>query len=73
MSSKRAVRRRACKGKVRYGTLPDALAEIHRPRSKVGVFEVLNVYRCKFCTGFHVGHMPRKVRRAIAARRGSAA
>jgi hypothetical protein len=23
----------------------------------------LNVYRCDSCTGYHVGHMPREVRR----------
>lgn len=59
MSSKRAIRRRACKGKVRHASLEDAHAHLrHLTRSK-GDQGVMNCYRCAFCGGFHIGHRPK--------------
>jgi hypothetical protein len=55
MASKRAVRRRACVGKIRH---PDKLAasehcgRLHGPRGK----HALHAYRCPFCHGWHIGH-----------------
>lgn len=58
MASKRAIRRRACKGKIRH---PDrAAAGLHL----TGLFLAkridgpMSCYRCRFCGGWHVGHTP---------------
>jgi hypothetical protein len=59
VASKRAVRRRACEGKIRYGSAAEALerrAALHGGKSQLGA------YRCRFCGGFHLGHAPRKRR-----------
>lgn len=57
MSSKRAVRRRQCTGKVRHSTTENAMAArraiMRQGRAAPGS---LNVYRCEFCGGHHVGH-----------------
>ncbi len=57
MSSKRAIRRRACKGKVRHETIEAAFAarrSLLRNGNAAPGF--LNAYACNFCGGFHVGH-----------------
>ena len=67
MSSKRAERRRSCERKLTYDSLEEALAakreiwRVHR--------DSLTAYRCRFCSQFHLGHAPQRVRRSIAARR----
>lgn len=67
MASKRGVRRKACTGKIKYTdkTQAHAVAWVHskQQRTRVGV------YMCKFCHTYHVGHPPRGVRQAIAAKR----
>jgi len=55
MSSKRRIRRKACVGKIRSTTAEAAREQMlatHRPGR-------LNVYPCRFCGGYHVGHRPR--------------
>lgn len=51
MASKRALRRSACAGKRRYETAEDARK--HSLRN-------LQVYRCRFCGGYHAGHGPKR-------------
>lgn len=70
MSSQRAIRTRSCTSKKRHGTFEAADYAMRRLlRMKAGDGR-LEVYRCRFCGGFHVGHartpqtMPR--RRLIA-------
>lgn len=68
MSSKRALRRKACTGKVRHATeaaARAAIAGVHRAGRDAGL---LTPYRCRFCNGFHFGHPPRRVRQAMRAR-----
>lgn len=57
-----AKRHPQCRGKIRYGTWEDAqrhCAELagsrdeHRRRA-----QRLNVYHCRWCGGYHVGHRP---------------
>jgi hypothetical protein len=67
MSSKRAIRRRACDGKTRFTSFAAAAGAL-RLLLRAGGYDgwPMNAYRCKFCNGFHFGHVPAK---AIAARR----
>lgn len=59
MASKRRIRRRQCDGKKRYATPAEAMVQmqdvIRNGRKKGGW---LNVYRCRFCRGYHFGHAP---------------
>jgi len=67
VSSKRAMRRKACAGKQRFATEAEArsgIAAVHRGRGYVGL---MVPYRCQFCGGFHFGHPPRRVRQAMRA------
>lgn len=67
MSSKRAIRRKACDGKTRFATFADAAAALRAFVRKVGNEGwPLSAYRCRFCNGFHFGHVPVK---AIIARK----
>jgi hypothetical protein len=56
MSSKRRLRRKACTGKVRHADAVGAQAQIRQIRRANPGTPYLNVYRCAFCSGFHVGH-----------------
>lgn len=58
MSSKRAVRRKACGGKVRYSTEHAAVCAMIKI-SSLG----LAVYKCPFCGSYHVGHMNKRQRK----------
>jgi len=64
MASRRAIRRKACKGKQRYDTEAAARRGILALRRR-GVLDWLTPYRCAFCNGFHFGHPPARVRQAI--------
>lgn len=64
MSSRRAIRRRECLGKVRHSSVAAATVAAHRTRGRV------HAYRCPSCGGYHVGHAPRRMRQAMAARLG---
>ena len=56
MASKRRLRRKSCTGKVRH-TSPEAghdhIGQLNRNKGYQGR---MDVYRCRFCSGFHVGH-----------------
>lgn len=56
MSSKRALRRKQCKGKVRHQTEKFAEIAVRNTRSTGN----LSAYRCSFCGGWHIGHTPGK-------------
>lgn len=56
MSSKRAVRRRACDGKIRHVNERGAVLHAIELRKKDNADRYLNIYKCKFCSGWHVGH-----------------
>ena len=66
MASKRAVRRRACTGKIHHASEGAAWAAARKTPGT-------RPYRCSFCGDFHVGHRPGAMRRAVAERRGVAA
>ncbi|MFF3493762.1 hypothetical protein ACFYWS_20685 [Streptomyces sp. NPDC002795] len=53
------TKNRACAGKIRHPTRPDA--EEHKARLIEQGAVRLNVYRCRrrSCHGWHVGHLPR--------------
>lgn len=68
MSSKRAIKRRACEGKVRYTSQKAAQAAIGRLRRNTGTTGWFSAYRCERCGNFHFGHAPRQVRQAMEAR-----
>lgn len=56
MASKRRLRRNACQGKIRHASMNDAYA--HRQsmsKSPNATKEKINVYKCKFCKGWHIG------------------
>ena len=60
MASLRRVRRKACTGKIRHATAEDARSALGALFWKRGYLGHMNVYRCRFCNGFHIGHAPRK-------------
>jgi hypothetical protein len=71
VSSKRAIRRKACDGKTRYESFAAAASALRTLLRKVGNDGwPLGAYGCRFCNGFHFGHVPTKalVARAQAAR-----
>jgi hypothetical protein len=57
MSSRRALRRKSCEGKIRHETL--GAAWIAARKTDGGV----RPYKCKWCSMFHVGHEPGKQKR----------
>jgi hypothetical protein len=59
VSSKRAIRRRACGKKTRHATEADARAHIAALHHKKGYQGQMRAYRCPFCHGWHVGHTGR--------------
>lgn len=61
MASKRRLRRKSCTGKRAFESEAEAKAN-NRFR--------LRPYKCTFCSLFHLGHTPKKIRQAVAARRG---
>lgn len=65
MASKRAIRRRACGQKKRYGTHAEAVTGMRWLRARaIGMV----TYSCRFCGGYHFGHPPQRVRQAIENR-----
>lgn len=53
MSSKRALRRRSCEGKIKHATLGAAIAHAKSLLHKTGRW--FETYKCRFCGGFHCG------------------
>jgi rubrerythrin len=60
MSSKRAIRRRACTGKVRHIDAAAAARALFLLNKTKGYQGPMNTYRCRFCGGYHIGHRPAK-------------
>ncbi len=70
MSSKRRIRRKSCTGKTRYLSFKEAEhAMTGFIRRQSGSDWPLSPYRCKFCNGFHFGHVPLAQIKARAAAR----
>ena len=65
MASKRAQRRKACTGKVRYETSDAARDGLRSLIRNKGYQGLMTPYRCSFCNGFHIGHPPARVRQAM--------
>lgn len=63
MASKRRLRRKGCTHKVRHESEAFAKIAAYKTKGRVGA------YKCKFCGGWHVGHAPKKVRRAMAEKK----
>ena len=61
MASKRKIRRKQCGDKHRHTDRITAIraADSLRHRGE----STLNVYHCKWCNGWHVGHLPGNLRR----------
>ena len=57
MASKRHKRRRGCEGKQRHTDRATALQHL-RHLARAGHAWMLNIYHCRFCKGWHVGHAP---------------
>lgn len=57
MSSKRAIRRRSCKGKVRHASHEHAVIALVKT-VRGGANGHMSAYRCRFCGGWHIGHTP---------------
>lgn len=68
MASKRAQRRKACTGKTRFATHQAAAAAAAALRHNKPGTGLLTTYLCPFCSGYHFGHPPARVRQSIAAR-----
>lgn len=64
MASKRRLRRKSCTGKLRYER---ADAERLARRASYQTRSRISAYECWSCGGWHIGHTPGKVRRAMKA------
>ncbi len=67
MASKRHLRRKSCEGKMAFNDFFSAARHAVYRAHQSG--DYLLAYRCRFCRKFHIGHPPRRVLQAIAARR----
>lgn len=65
MASKRAQRRKACGHKKRYATSAEAQQGIRALIRDKGYSGLLTPYHCQFCNGYHYGHPPANVRKAM--------
>jgi hypothetical protein len=68
MSSKRRLRRKACGDKEAHVDQAGAVRHLISLKHK-GDFGLVT-YKCPFANHWHVGHPPRKVRQALAAKVG---
>lgn len=71
VSSKRRIRRKACKGKIRHPSRAEAQVQMREAIRARRAGGYLNVYPCPFCRGFHVGHKPGTLPSAPALLRAS--
>lgn len=69
MSSKRAIRRKACEGKARHQDREGASVAL-RIAKREGRFG-LEIYRCHFCRCYHLGHPTAVTKRARRNRRAA--
>ncbi len=65
MASKRKLRRQSCEGKIRYVSAHDGMGVIASMRRNGQIHTPMDVYRCTFCKGFHIGHRRGTKARAI--------
>lgn len=66
MASKRRIRRRQCNNKKRFETSGEAGYLAYKLMSNgKDRGSVVHVYRCKFCGGYHVGHMQRGTKNTL--------
>lgn len=56
MASKRRLRRKACDGKTKHISSRDAMDAIHSLKRSGKYNTRMNVYKCKFCKKYHIGH-----------------
>jgi hypothetical protein len=66
MASKRRIRKNSCKGKIQYKTEKEAQISrnfIFHKNPEIHT-SYLNVYKCKFCGFFHIGHLNKKREKA---------
>jgi hypothetical protein len=54
MASKRHLRWRVCRSKIAHRSAGAAYAAVKSYAADFG--ETLRVYKCGFCTGWHIGH-----------------
>jgi len=67
VASKRRMRRQACGSKRRYLTPEEgrvAIWQLNRTQGVPGYRGHMNVYKCKFCHSYHVGHRPNSIAKA---------
>lgn len=69
MASKRRLRRRSCLNKERYETLPEAQTAAYTASGRFN--SRMLPYKCEWCSGFHKGHPPARIRKAIKERMGT--
>jgi hypothetical protein len=61
MSSKRRIRRKCCEGKKRYDSKEEAGKDLYiLVKTTSTTFKEMNIYRCRFCHKYHIGHKPKK-------------
>lgn len=61
MASKRRIRRKCCDGKRRYESKEEAGKALYGLVMNTKVtFREMNIYRCRFCKKYHIGHKPKK-------------
>lgn len=58
MASKRRIRNRECTSKEKYESSSEGLTAIYHVKRRTGDTSKFNVYRCKFCKKYHIGHAP---------------
>lgn len=57
MSSKRRIRRNQCGDKVRHLTAAAAKVALRKLRARLDFHGgIVEIYHCRFCKGYHVGH-----------------
>jgi len=63
MGSKRHQRRKSCDGKIQFKSQRDAERAAGSYSATYKVW--MTAYHCQFCKQYHIGHPPKRIRRAI--------
>ena len=66
MRRKKDYRQISCLAKVKYPTFAVAQSENQRVFEQIG--SVMNVYKCLFCSGFHLGHRKGRIQDEVQER-----
>jgi hypothetical protein len=56
MASKRSVRKRACRGKVRHTSLANASMALRVSKATGNYRGPMHAYKCVACSFYHIGH-----------------